>query len=338
MTHKTSLRSAVGYSLLVSLLGTAWLPAGTAWGQESEKPKPVAESSATAADKETQDTRVYTLQQADGKLMLRILAEAIPTARMSFYDDNNRLIVIASRSEHKRLADLLKVIDTPPETEANQMKVFQLVHSDVQSMGRVIQMIIPEKDKSKVYFAADQRTNSLLVSGPEDSLKVIEAVLERLDVKAPSLSEQPFRVRIVWFTEAAAGDDAVKLDDDLRIVAEALSRAGADSMIPAGQTIVQVASKGKFRISCSTTFGAGPAMLDIQGQLDIEQQATRLEIQIAAMRQQQGGSAEGGGTQQGQLVNLATEIVAPLDHFVVLGVTPVEEKTIAFAVHVLPVE
>jgi DNA-directed RNA polymerase specialized sigma24 family protein len=44
--------------------------------------------------------------------------------------------------------------------------------------------------------------------------------------------------------------------------------------------------------------------------------------------------AEAGTTGRAQLFKLETEIVTPLDHYVVLGVTPAHEKTLAFAVQV----
>ena len=57
---------------------------------------------------------------------------------------------------------------------------------------------------------------------------------------------------------------------------------------------------------------------------------------ISAEREEavKGPDDDAGTTGRAQLVKLETEIVTPLDHYVVLGVTPAHEKTLAFAVQV----
>ena len=53
--------------------------------------------------------------------------------------------------------------------------------------------------------------------------------------------------------------------------------------------------------------------------------------------QTMGDAADGGPRIQRQ-VELKTDIAAPLGHFVVLGVTPAGEKSLAFAVQVKPAD
>ncbi len=288
MMYRTSLRFVVGFAPLMSLLGAAWLPAGTAWGQESATPKPAPVDNADTSGEETKIAIVYQLKHVDTELSHGVARVAIPGAMVTLDSARNRLIVFGSPLDHERLHKILKEIDVPSETGKKQIKVFHLTNSNLESMMHVIRMIVDDK---KVNIAADSRTNSLLAEGPEDSLRVIEAVLMKLDTRpTPGLPEKTFRVRIVWFTEGTAGNDAVEQDDDLQIVTEQLSKVGAGPMFPSGQTIIHAAPGGMFQISCATAFGEGPAILDIQGNLDIEQQTTRLEIQISVMREQPVGA------------------------------------------------
>jgi hypothetical protein len=143
-------------------------------------------------------------------------------------------------------------------------------------------------------------------------------------------------VRIAWFAEGPPSDKAVKVTEDLQPVFAELSRIGIEGLCQVGQTIVSATPQGRFQVGCSAVFGDGPADLEIRGNLDMEEETPHLRIEISAGRDQALEGANTGKTKRVQLVNLATEIVAPLNHYVVLGVTPTQEKTLAFVVQVRP--
>lgn len=285
--------------------------------------------------KEEQNTlEVYSLKYADGQTVVMMAAEVVPDAMMTLDSDSKRLIAYASASEHKRLKEFIQQIDIAPESGGgDQIKVFQLVHTEAAWIAQAVSEII---DTEGVKMAVDSRTNSILAAGPERTLEGVEALLMRLDQESPGRkSEEAFRVRIVWFAEGSPGNDTAKLDKDLQAVQAELSRIGIGPIRSVGQVMVNTTSGGEFQIGCSAKLGDDLADLKISGALDImEQKTPLLRIEINAMAEHKAGDGVARGSAIVRLVELSTEIAAPLGHCVVLGVTPVQEKTLAFAVQV----
>ena len=326
-----SSRFVVGFGLLVGVLGTVCLLVDTSMAQETPRPKPAATDNTVQLGEKEKSTRLYRVKYA-GKLFVGTVQEAIPDARFVFDAGSDRLIVTASPKEHDLVAELLKELDVPPE-QGEDLKVFNLAYSDAESMLNVVSNLMRSQE---VRYAADSRTNSLLVAGPKRALQVIEAILLRLDEASDLwLLERTFRLRVVWFAEGSADDGRVKLDADLKSVQDELSNIGVEAIRPVGQAIVSIAPEGEFQIGCSTTLGGSPADLEIDGNLDLVQRAPHLAIRISAEREQVVEVADGRTTRHSvRLVQLATEIIAPMGHWVVLGVTPAGEDTLAFAVQV----
>ncbi len=277
---------------------------------------------------------IYSLKHADGQTVAAIASAVVPEAMLTFEYDNKRLIAYASASDHERLKELIKRIDVLPERE-DQIKVFQLIHAEAAPMAQAVSEIL---DTEEVRLAVDTRTNSLIAVGPESTLNVIEALLLRLDeAQEPRKSEETFRVRIVWFAEGSPDDEPAKLDEDLQAVQAELSKIGVGPIRSVGQVMVNTAPGGEFQIGCAAAMGDEPTDLRINGALDLEQRKKPLlTIEINAMLLQTMGDAADGGPRIQRRVELKTDTAATLGHFTVLGVTPTGERSLAFAVQVVP--
>jgi len=283
-----------------------------------------------AGAKEENTLEVYSLKYADGRTVADLVGEILPEIMFTM-EHPRRMVVYASPSDQERLKKLVQRIDTTPERGAgDQIKVFSLVHTDAASIAQAVSGII---DMDSMRIAIDERTNSLLATGPEGMLSVLEALLLRMDQspEAPRPGEA-LRVRVVWFGEGSPEDEPAKLDKDLQAVQDELTRIGVGPVRSMGQVMINTASGGEFQIGCSAKLGDDPADLKISGVLGLEQKSPLLKIEICAMGERKGGAA--GSTAIVQFVELSTEIVAPLGHCIVLGVTPVQEKTLAFVVQV----
>ena len=285
-----------------------------------------------AGKEEEKTVEVYSLTHVDGQTVAEIASEVVPHAMMTLEHASKRLIAYASASDHERLKEFIKRIDVLPERE-EQVKVFNLIHAEAAPMAQAVSEILHTEE---VKLAVDTRTNSLMAVGPESTLSVIEALLLRLDEPEPRKSEETFRVRIVWFAEGSPDDEAAKLDNDLLAVQAELSRIGVGPFHSMGQVMVNTAPGGVFQIGCPAALGDEPADLKIDGALDLERrERPLLTIKITAMRRGfRGGGGATGFPGIERLVELQTDIAAPLGHCVVLGVTPVQEKTLAFVVQV----
>lgn len=142
------------------------------------------------------------------------LASLIPSyADLAANEDTNVLILTDTTANIRRLVEIVRALDTHMAAVA-EVKVFHLQYSDATNTARLINEIFKEEDQAtqqsrggffdrmrtfrspggqqtttsdgagpsmKVIAAADERTNSLVVTGPPDVLKVVENVVKDLD-------------------------------------------------------------------------------------------------------------------------------------------------------------
>ena len=87
------------------------------------------------------------------------------------------LTQVAAR-KYVRQINQAEVTEPPPDSEGPPkiIKVFQLRHAEAQTAGDVLKQLVTDAS-----FAVDERTNSIIASGPEPPLAAAEALLLRLD-------------------------------------------------------------------------------------------------------------------------------------------------------------
>ena len=59
-----------------------------------------------------------------------------------------------------------------------ELKIFKLVNADAESVAKTLEQFLP---KGQISVVADKRTNSVIVKGPATALRVVEALLQKLD-------------------------------------------------------------------------------------------------------------------------------------------------------------
>ena len=106
----------------------------------------------------------------------------------------NSLLVTAPADSMDLMAALIKQLDTP--TAVAQIKVFSIVNGDATSLVEMLRVLLPaevtvagpqlaaaegETNLVPVRFSVDARTNSIIATGSQDDLAIIEALLLRLD-------------------------------------------------------------------------------------------------------------------------------------------------------------
>jgi type II secretory pathway component GspD/PulD (secretin) len=97
----------------------------------------------------------------------------------------NRLIVTGSKDELKTVAGLVEQLDQMPEA-AGMARVFKLTTADASSLVTVVSNAMVRFDARNrpirlVSVAADDKSNSLIVSGSRTDLQDAQAIIERLD-------------------------------------------------------------------------------------------------------------------------------------------------------------
>ncbi len=137
----------------------------------------------------------------------------------------NSLLVTGPADSMDLVAALIEQLDTP--TAVAQIKVFKIVNGDANSLIEMLRVLLPaeatvagpqlaaaegETNLVPVRFSVDQRTNSIIATGSQDDLAIIEALLLRLDEE-----DVEQRVNTVYrLKNAPAGDVATAINEFLR--------------------------------------------------------------------------------------------------------------------------
>ncbi len=134
------------------------------------------------------------------------------TVRASSDDFSNSVIVNASDSEHRQVADILKQIDKETD-QPQKTKVFKINYASAQDIAPVVQNVLTnnaprgrggitnsstnvgDRFQQALRFgsaqasfgtvAVEARSNSLVVTATEESLKITEDVIKELDQNIP---------------------------------------------------------------------------------------------------------------------------------------------------------
>ncbi|HUG67461.1 MAG TPA: secretin N-terminal domain-containing protein, partial [Pirellulaceae bacterium] len=146
------------------------------------------------------------LDQAGGRLLR---SGVVSDVQVSADTNTNALIVRAPSKSMELIAALIKELDQMPDAEA-QLKVFTILNGDATSLAATLQQVFGqdvsigqgtggalgiafrqpqvqstttggENSLVPLTFAVDVRTNSVIASGSESDLEVVETLLLRLD-------------------------------------------------------------------------------------------------------------------------------------------------------------
>ena len=287
--------------------------------------------------------RIYRLKYAQADAIaevLRILS-ADNTTVVASETASNSIIVSASAQQQGRVEDLIEELDVPPARDVAgryECRVFKLVHTEAESVAKVITTLLGPAEN----IAVDERTNSILAQGTTDTLLTIEAILADLDKAADKDLKKrgpgtTFQVRVVWLANGLSDDDAADPTADLKGVLDPLRLMGVKDLRQVGQVIVNTTPDGQFQVRCSPVLNQRSSDLEISGEFVSRQETPTLRIQLSANQTEeapQPGSRRGPSARE-TLVDLETVISAPLGHYVVLGVAPVEQMTSVFIVQII---
>jgi type II/III secretion system protein len=286
----------------------------------------------------------YSLQHVDADQILTVLQESLVDSggKVSASDKQNMLVVWGSRQVHDRVRGILESIDQPRQ-DNTQIKIFCLEYSKADDLVKILGVLT---DTEKTRISVDARTNSLIVSGTQDDLKILEAIIAKLDEanceRGASRFEAPttFYVRFVWLASGPDSGDGDDPAEDLKDVLVELAELGIDDVRQVAQTIVNVGMDGQFAVTCQPVYGERPARWTIDGKLEEADEALKLRIQFSATHGAHVVKSDSGITQvaETRLVDLETDLVIPEGHYIVLGITPTGKTQSVFVLQIIPRE
>lgn len=135
----------------------------------------------------------------------------------------NTLVVAAPAESMELLAALIQQLDSPGTVA--QIKVFRIQNGDANAMIQMLRALLPsqaggaqlsvaegESSIVPMRFSSDARTNSIIAVGSPGDLKIIEALLLRLDTQ----DVQQRKTEVYRLKNSPANDVAVAVNDFLR--------------------------------------------------------------------------------------------------------------------------
>jgi hypothetical protein len=336
------LRAGMGAACLLCLLPNA------VRGQKASFARPAAPEARPPVPRPpdtAQTVMVLSLKYADCKAVESILRELFgaqqrpgPRPTVVAEPRTNSLIVVAAKSDRDRIMQLVANLDVRPKPawpDHLAVRIYRLryVPADKTLTGLLTPLLGP-----KATLSLDAKRNQLVVRAGEETHNQLGALLQKVDVPTPVGETTTRRVRVVWLVAGLAGAPKAKREllADLKNVTEELSKIGVTDLQLAAQFVARCVGTETFR-------AGGEAQLDGACQVEVHGQfverptgAVALKIGVTARQTRPPAATPGRAgrsfPEQVDIATLETMIVAPPDHAVVLGVTPMGKMTSVFVV------
>lgn len=195
-------------------------------------------------------TQIIQLRYADANDMRNLLSPLMSKASSQIlsYPQSNVLIVTDSKSNIKKIMDILRVIDVAGF--AQEVKIIPLVYASAADLAQKLGDIIPgtaQEDQIQRLRSARQpetvgtktmtkiipyeRTNSLIVMAPPQDLSGIEDLVRKLDIPTPTGKEDIH----VYYLQYANAEDLAKVLTELPTPASPEAPAQPSASTPGGQ-------------------------------------------------------------------------------------------------------
>ena len=166
--------------------------------------------------------RMKVLDEKTNKLIDSDVLESgiLSNVVVTFNERTNTVIVTAPVSSMDLIAEIIRQMDERPAQEA-QIRVITVINGDGQTLVDMLDSLFPQDDNQDgpivqsaagtsdstlvpLRFALDPRTNSIIVTGNEADLGVVEAILLKLDANDVNKTAQ-FCLRAVVSTGNGRG-------------------------------------------------------------------------------------------------------------------------------------
>ena len=169
------------------------------------KQGPVPEYNATTSEADQLVTQVIKVQNVPAAQLVPILRPLVPQqGHLAAYAATNTLIVTDRASNIARLIEIISGVDRPDNDE---VELVSLQHATASEIIRILQSLQSRSGQvdgtpGSVRFAADERTNSILLSGEQSARTRMRGIIMNLDTPVKSGGN----TRVVYLRYANATD------------------------------------------------------------------------------------------------------------------------------------
>lgn len=161
-------------------------------------------------------TRVVKVNNVDAKQLNPVIRPLVrSTGSMAVYPASNVIVIHDRASNIERLVEIIRQIDKESDVE---MEIIPLEHANATEVVRILDSLQKRgqtKDAQETTTVADERTNSVLISGGTNSRLRLRAIIAQLD----SPEETNGNSRVFYLKYAKAGELKDVLIGQAKIVA-----------------------------------------------------------------------------------------------------------------------
>jgi len=208
------------YELFLSILqvhGFSAVPAGAGSNlikvvpsnQAKQQPVPVIgekeEKSSQKSIRKSDEliTRVIRVEHVPAAMLVPILRPLVPsTGQLQAYGPSNTILISDRAANIERLVKVIKRMDRADDEE---LEVVPLKYASAKDLAATIQKLQQSNIKgapTKNKISADERTNSLLLSGDKSSRQQVRKIIAKLDTAQPLIE----KTRVIYLRYAKAED------------------------------------------------------------------------------------------------------------------------------------
>jgi len=201
-------------------------------------------------DKETptsdaQVTQVYQLQHSSVQQLVPILRPLLPpTSHFAAHAPTNTLVFTDTGANIARVMKIIERIDQPDRR--SDVHVVYLKNARASAIAKILSQLVgslvsdvapqakgvPQAASKQVSVQADDSLNAIIVQSPETEFKLIQAVIEQLDVERPAGGD----INVIYLKYANAKDLVSVLNN---LVAAGAAVGGEGAAAPAAKVTVE---------------------------------------------------------------------------------------------------
>lgn len=241
---------------------------------------PVANQPSFGTD--TYITQVIQLYNVSASKVLPVLRPLAPQhAHLAAYEPSNAIIISDTVANIARLNDIIQRIDRAGVAETD---VIALEYAQATDMATMLQQLSKgEKDtpqNTKAVIVADQRSNSLLVTGDEVRRQKVRELVERLDISQP----QSGNVQVVYLEYADAEEVATVMAKVVSSISKLETDAEKKSVQPSAANASVEADPATNSLLITADVETMESLLSVVKRLDIRRAQVLVEAIIVEIR------------------------------------------------------
>jgi general secretion pathway protein D len=185
-------------------------------------------------------TKIIRLDHVPASQLVPILRPLVPQqGHLAAYNPTNTLIITDHSGNIRRLMKIISSVDRP---DSDELEIIPLKHASASELVRILNSLNTAgsaKDAKKIKLAADDRTNSILVTGDRSSRLKIRATVGYLDTPLEDGSGNTYVIYLKYAKAENLAKILTGLKDSSVKRTRSASKVKAVSKLSSGSSIGQ---------------------------------------------------------------------------------------------------